>query len=363
MRRHMKAAMSAGAALVLLLAWQGPVSASTPVADLTSVTSAEVADILQGSGLAIDPATIEVLGNVQQFTQASAGEGFELAGPGLSLSSGSGNNLPAVLPNSSATATQVAQLMQQTLVGAGYSGFNATVTNLSAIVFDIVGSTPSVQLNFLFLSAEGYMSNWDIAVFIVDGVNYAKLPNDRILRVAAEANLTDISLRNLTFDPNVPFLNAQAAAPTQSITALLDPALTRHRAILAVGDTGDEVVPTYLLVGSLAGSQSRVAGIGAQSDPVPAEPVYTFPAFWLWTESTFQIDNKPGVIGQFTVDKDVTWSVLPSESSAHFSVNAKGELLLTKALTGTSAMLAVEARDKDGNTFTRMVDVQVTPAR
>ena len=362
MRRSVASSTSVLVAAVATLGLQAPSFANGSVADLTSVTSTQVADILSGNGLTVDPATIEVLGNVQQFTQASAGEGFELAGPGLSLSSGYGNNLPSVLPNASATATQVAQLMQQTLTAAGYSGFDATVTNLSAIIFDIVGSSPSVQLNFLFLSAEGYMSNWDIAVFIVDGVNYAKLPNNRILRVAAESNLTNIGDQGLSLDPSVPFLNAQAAAPTQSITALLDPALTRHRAILAVGDTGDEVVPTYLLVGSPSASQSTVAGI-AEAQLAPEEPVFTFPAFWLWTESTFQIDNKPGIIGQFTVDKDVTWSVLPSESSANFSVNSKGELLLTKALVGTSAMLAVEARDKDGNTFTRMVDVQVTPAR
>ena len=361
MQRGISRVTSALAASALAVGFTVSSASAAEVADLSSVTSTEVASILGASGLAVDPASIEVVGNVLQFTQASAGDGFSLAGPGLYLSSGYGDGLPTeptTGPNVTQTIQQVQQLMETVLNNAGYS---TPVTNLSAVVFDVVNpSTPSAQLNFLFLSSEGYNSNWDIAVVIVDGVNYAVLPNSSILRVSGAANLTNLASAGYTLEGE----GVSGGAPTQSVTAVFDPTLTRHKVIIAVGDTDDDVVPTFLLIGDVSGSNATSGGIGAAQEILaPVEPVFTFPAFWLWTESTFEISNKPGVIGQFTVDKDVTWSIRGSEASSSFSINSKGELLLTKALSGTSATLAVEARDKDGNSFTRMVDVQVTPSR
>ena len=156
--------------------------------------------------------------------------------------------------------------MHTILTDAGYSGYDARVTDLSSISFDFTTDSPdikSVVMNFLFLSAESIKDPYDIAIVSVDGVNYAYLPGGLILRVAPGRNLDSASGQLLGW-------SVRSIAPAQSLVALLDPALQTHHIAIAVADTDDTFAATYLAVSSIVGSTRTDGGIIPLTPPTPA---------------------------------------------------------------------------------------------
>lgn len=257
---------------------------------LTSVTTTEVKTLLEGPGLTIDLSSIELIGNVKQFTSITSlntgtdidsATNYGLSQPGLLLTSSTATG--AV---SAGTQTAIESFMEGVLSSAGYVGSSGNVTNLSAIKFQFSSSSESLALDFLFASYELYFEDWDIAVVSVNGVNYAKLPGDQILRVTPAANLNDF--RSGRVINTVGGVRVWAAAPTQSLVAPLNNGT--NTILIAVGDTGDNVVSTLFMISGLSGSSSTEIGI------VSFGAYESSPALPESKGSAFRFDSRPTLI-------------------------------------------------------------------
>lgn len=257
---------------------------------LTTVTTNEAKTLLEGPGLSIDLSSVELIGNVRQFTSITSlntgididsANNYGLSQPGLLLTSSTTTG--AV---SAGTQTAIESFMEGVLTGAGYTGSSKDVKNLSAIKFQLTSSLESMALDFLFASYEYHFQDWDIAVVSVNGVNYAKLPGNQILRVTPAANLIDF--RSGPDINSVAGISVWAAAPTQSLVAPLNSGT--NTILIAVGDTGDNVVSTVLMISGLSGSSSTEIGIvsfGAdESSPVLPES----------QGSAFRFDSRPTLL-------------------------------------------------------------------
>ncbi len=241
---------------------------------LTSVTTSEVKTLLEGSGITIDISSIELIGIVKKFdsvtslnlgTAIDPGVSYGLESPGLLLNSEWHVSPPAA--NASDHA-EIKDFLESVLSDAGDS---ATLRSVSGLKFNLTSTSPSLALDFLFASSEEFDSAWDIAVVSVNGINYAKLPGDRILRVTSLSNLTDFtSAIGTTLDA----IGVSAAAPTQTLVAPLVIG-SENNILIAVGNTDDLLYGSFLLVSGLSGSSSTEVGIvsfGAdESSPILAE--------------------------------------------------------------------------------------------
>jgi hypothetical protein len=126
-------------------------------------------------------------------------------------------------------------------------------------------SSNSLLLNFLFGSSEIIGAQFtDVAAIIVDGINYAKLPNGSILVVKPEAGLRDTGNPSDTYSC---WWNSYQSTPTQplyitntdgtissicslsttgDVYASLDPTLSTHHVDFVVSDVSDRAVPSFL---------------------------------------------------------------------------------------------------------------------
>ena len=246
--------------------------------DLSAVGSASnaVSKLLNGAnGIALVPGSESTFGTVKDFTDIDLGGGISLNRPGIFLTSGTA----AGADNSGASSILRSQL-SNILAQAGIVEDGSNVTNVSSLTFQFTttsSSIKSVDLNFIFASNEIHTQEWDIAAVIVDGVNYAKLSNGKIWRVDPNANLMDLSAG--FSDPTSPNYNIDAglweqnvpiqfsgnrvysAAPAGRIVGLLDQSLTTHTITIAVGDTQDQIVPSYLFISLINGSLDTIGGI------------------------------------------------------------------------------------------------------
>ena len=259
----------------------GSSSAQAATNDLSSIgsASAAVSTLLSGtSGISLVAGSESSFGTIKSFSDVNLGSGYALSEPGIFLTSATASGAD----NTSASTALRTQLTN-ILTSAGISGGGEVVTNVSSVSFQFTTTSAaikSVDLNFLFGSNEFYAEEWDIAAVIVDGVNYAKLANGSIWRVDPNANLVDLtnglylgSSPNYnpfvsSYDQNVPVqiggYRLYSAAPTGRIVGLLDPSLTTHSITIAVGDTSDEIVPSYLFVSLVKGSLDTVGGIQSE---------------------------------------------------------------------------------------------------
>jgi hypothetical protein len=287
-------------------------SANAAVNDLTTITPAQAVALLTAGSSDIDvvEGSEVAYGSMKSFTSVDLSPGFDLPQAGIFLNTDSqslifGSNDQAE-DNSSNGSGVIRDQLDAILFNAGAMGYMneiATTTNVSSLSFDFETTDPSIvslEIDFMFASMEYFNSNWDIAAVIVDGVNYAFLPNGTILRVRPEANLC-----NFNYDPENNFgsniqnpdpvcqnvipngnynyyynnqaltsLNGivQAAAPAARIGALLDPELETHSITFAVADTTDEIVPSYLMFSLVQGSVQTFSGFGGIIEDVLTVP-------------------------------------------------------------------------------------------
>lgn len=269
----------------------GSSSAQAATNDLNAIgsASAAVSTLLNGTnGISLVPGSESSFGTIKSFSDVNLGSGLQLSQPGIFLTSATASGAD----NTGASSTLRTQL-SNILSGAGITGPGALVTNVSSLSFQFTTTSAaikSVDLNFLFGSNEYFAEEWDIAAVIVDGVNYAKLANGSIWRVDPNANLIDLTdglysnpysnpLYNpfaSPYDQNVPVqiggYRVYSASPAGRIVGLLDQTLTTHSITIAVGDTSDQIVPSYLFVSLLNGSLDTVGGIQSQ-DKAPSNVV------------------------------------------------------------------------------------------
>jgi hypothetical protein len=248
------------------LTFIGSASAANNYAIVTDA-AAGAAILLEGNtspGIHIINSSQSIFGSVHSFDSINLGGSYKLDNSGIILNSSFG-------ANNSDSVSDTRNFMHTILTDAGYSGSDALVTDLSSISFDFTTDSPdikSVVMNFLFASGENIGSSYDIAIVSVDGVNYAYLPGGLILRVAPSSNLDSASGQLLGS-------SLSSIAPAQSLVALLDPALQTHHIAIAVADTADTVVATYLAVSSIVGSTRTDGGI------TPPTPTITLPPDFL----------------------------------------------------------------------------------
>ena len=268
-------------------------SANAAVNDLSTISAADaVALITAGStNIVVVPQSEVSYGSMKSFTSVDLSPGFDLPHPGIFLNSDSASGIFGSdrAETDSANGSGIIRSQLDTILSnAGAMGYGsiATTTNVSSLSFDFTttdSSFVSLEIDFMFASMEVFNSNWDIAAVIVDGVNYAFLPNGTILRVRPEANLCnfkpnyywsqnpDPSCQNVI--SNLNYVNyyqtlssldgvVAAAAPSSRIGALLNPALSVHSITFAVADTSDQLVPSYLMFSLVQGSIQTFSGLG-----------------------------------------------------------------------------------------------------
>ena len=271
------------------------ISANAAVNDLSTISAADaVALITAGStNIVVVPGSEVSYGSMKSFTSVDLSPGFDLPHPGIFINSDSASNVfgsDRAETNSANGSGIIRSQLDAILSNAGamsYVGI-ATTTNVSSLSFDFTttdSSVVSLEIDFMFASMEAFNSNWDIAAVIVDGVNYAFLPNGTIMRVRPEANLCNFQPNNYYWSQNpdpscqnvISNLNytsyynqalsslneiVSAAAPSRRIGALLNPALSVHSITFAVADTTDQIVPSYLMFSLVQGSIQTFSGLG-----------------------------------------------------------------------------------------------------
>lgn len=358
-------AISAGSLLI------GSVPARAAVNDLTSVASAAsaAATLLNGAnGISVVSGSESTFGTVKSFTSIDLGTGLTLDKPGIYLTSATAQGAD----NTSASTTLRNQL-SAILVGAGISGTGSDVTNVSSLSFQFTttsASIKSVDLGFLFASNEYFAEEWDISTVIVDGVNYAKLANGRIWRVDPASNLIDLSngyyIGGPNFNPsvdayeqNVPVTiggkKVYSAAPAGRIVGLLDPTLSTHSITIAVGDTRDQIVPSYLFISLINGSIDTVGGI-QNADKAPSNVVAkALTAKKVAVAYDPPADTNGGKVASYiaTLNPGGLTQTLKQSGSGSFQFNGLNQLTTYTAI--------VSAIYEDGTTASSTSNAVVTP--
>ena len=258
--------------LSLLVTFLAPSSANAAPNVLTVVASASAAAnqlVNSGSGITIVASSESTFGRVESFDSIDlgtiSGNTYALNTPGILLTSSTGRGADSGTP-SQALRTQMTNLWAAT-PGAS----TEPVRNVSSVSFDFITNSPStisIALDFLFLSNENLPGPWDLGMVIVDGVNYAFLPGNKILRVSPDSNLNDLRLSSVFFATN--WVNS--AASTQSLVALLDMSRATHSITVAVADTGDNSVQSMLAISSINASTVSTGGVATLSSTAPDAP-------------------------------------------------------------------------------------------
>jgi hypothetical protein len=274
--------------------------ANAAVNDLATIAAADaVALITAGStSIVVIPGSEVSYGSMKSFTSVDLSPGFDMPQPGIFLNSDSASNVFGSnnrAESDSANGSGIIRSQLDTILSnagaTGHFGSLATTTNVSSLSFDFTttdSSVVSLEIDFMFASMEIFNSNWDVAAVIVDGVNYAFLPNATIMRVRPEANLCNFQPNNYggnqNPDPSCQNINSNldynnyyyynnqtlttlngivaAAAPSSRIGALLNPLLSTHSITFAVADTSDQIVPSYLMFSLVQGSIQTFSGLG-----------------------------------------------------------------------------------------------------
>lgn len=214
----------------------GPLSATSTFSSLNAGTLPGGIPLTLGSGIFLSVGT--ATGNLTGETNTGFGTG-----------GGS--------PPSSPYFFQGDTDLQTILNNSPYNGAVATDVTSLTFNFTVPAGKTSVSMNFIFASQENPTSNWDVAGVIVDGVNYAFMPNGSILRVAPAANITAYT--------SPVFPDWQGFTKPQTLVALLNTNLSVHTIKIAVANTDDHDVPTGIFVSSLDAGNATTGGVGNQT--------------------------------------------------------------------------------------------------
>jgi hypothetical protein len=201
-------------------------------------------------------------GNVKTFTSLDLGFGSTLSNNGVVLSSATtcpSEVLYFWMPcTGDLTYNSLHTSLSDILAAAEAASNNVTDISALGFSFDTIDPvTTQISLSFLFASSEISGANFpDVAAIIVDGVNYARMPNGSILVVNPSSDMFAVGqpttesscwFQNGSAQPYA--LNGHAVcelSPTQSLYAALDPALAHHTIAFVVGDVTDRNVPSQL---------------------------------------------------------------------------------------------------------------------
>ena len=157
--------------------------------------------------------------------------------------------------------------LQAIIDGSPFAGVDVTDTTSLSFDFTVPPGSTSVSMDFIFGSQENPTSDWDVAGIIVDGVNYAFMPNGSILRVNEAAAI------NAYISPAFP--DWRSWTQKQKLTALLNPNLSVHTIKIAVANTEDNDVTTGIFVSNIAAGTATQGGVdvpnGPQSIPTLSE--------------------------------------------------------------------------------------------
>jgi hypothetical protein len=298
-------------ALVLLIASSlaavasdAPASATAPLAtnDLGDVTPAQAAEaVLQKAGAGVSliegsaaliPATPTLA--LRQFDSIDLSGPYAVGGTTVekSLELGSGiwitSDGGAVAPDDPGSDAAAVRTLIDAELTAG--GFPAT-TGFRALQFDVsvAASVSSISFELVFQSTESCSGNWDVAAIFVDAKNFAFLEwTDgvvRVIRVAPGAGLSSRGFQAKIGETttNSPFEGYRCQSDLLSVTGIFDKAgktpdsngRTNHRIVLAVSDTGDNVVPSAILIGQ--GVPGALTTGGITTGPPPGLVVETPP--------------------------------------------------------------------------------------
>lgn len=190
------------------------------------------------------------LGSVQIAPAPAAATPVVLGATGIMLTSGNisgtGNNL--------ATAGDVdvdAQFAANAALYATTGTFDASMIQFD---FTVAAGVTAVTFDLVFASNEVPLAvNPDMAVVMVDGVNYAKFSNGQLL--------TNQTAGLLVAAPGV-VTGYTNASQVQTVTAVLNPALATHRIKIAIADNVDGLVDSAVIVSNLTTTISAQGGMG-----------------------------------------------------------------------------------------------------
>ena len=360
-------AISAGSLLIGIAPAQAATNDLTPIAS----AAAAVSTLLNGAnGISVVAGSESSFGTIKSFSSIDLGTGLELDKPGIYLTSATDQGAD----NSGASATLRNQLTT-ILTDAGVDPYMANVTNVSSLSFQFTTSSASIKsvdLGFLFASNEIYSEEWDISSVIVDGVNYAKLANGKIWRIDPASNLIDLA--NGLYDPfnpqydftlarweqNVPInidgRKVYSAAPSGRIVGLLDPTLSTHSITIAVGDTYDEIIPSYLFISLIDGSLDTIGGIQS-ADKAPGNVVAkALTAKKVIVSFDQPADTNGGKVSSYiaTLNPGGLTQTLYQSGSGSFQFNGLNQL--------TTYTATVSAIYEDGTTASSTSNAVTTPA-
>jgi len=195
-------------------------------------------------------------------------ENYVLLSTGILLQAQSEEWGSHVQENNSFT-TLLTDLVNAEQVISVNTGSLTTVMDAAGLSFNFTApdGDNTVSLDFILASGEYYGGDWDIAGIFINGVNYAFLPNDYVLRVNTEAQIT-----NVCSSGNPSGCEVSNYSVNGEILGTISPKLTLYAPIAngvntfsaSVANTDDNVLGSYLLLSNFYSFETNYS-IGADT--------------------------------------------------------------------------------------------------
>ena len=323
-------------------------TAATSGTDLTVVLSPD-------STIAIDASSVDVHNNVYTFTSFDPAissdkvpdpESYVLSSSGVLLQAKSG-----ISPDNSEYSTLLTQLIaDKNIVREGFGG-PTTVTDVSAVkfTFGVVAGSNSVAIDFMLGSGEYFEGDWDIAGIYIDGINYAYLPNGKILRVNSSAQIANVCNSGMSSgcfdsDYSINGVILGTISPKLTMYAALDPNLTTHTLVAIVANTDDLVLPSSLLLSNFKSfgiAQQLISTFSYGIQIEPEAPV--MPKYEMVPDPVQQSSISTSTVSSPDADKNVTITVngIFVEEVRNIDVNGKRITLGSWTQNSTSVSFVV----------------------
>ena len=249
----------------------------------------------EDSGITVEAADDVVVNKVYTFTSFNPDisakvpdpENYVLSSSGVLLQSRSAETENPHLGFEEDTS-EYADMLTALLASQSIDG--QPVRDLSVLEFKFATTdlnANSVSLDFMLASKESVEGDWDLAGIFIDGVNYAVLPNGQLLRVNAEAQITDVcdvgdasGCDESDYDINGVLLSALSTKLT--LNAALAANTEVHTFIAIMANTKDNSWASSLLLGNLKSynfspAEISTFSLGIQIEeeevPAPAAPI------------------------------------------------------------------------------------------
>ena len=258
----------------------GPIDPNTYTAATTGTDITVV--LAPGATISIDTSSVDIQNNVYTFTSYDSDisakvpdpENYVLLSSGVLLQSKSYNIIENAYKQSLTDLLAENQIVGQ------------TVTDLSAVTFEftVSGGETAISLDFILASNESVQGDWDLAGIFIDGVNYAFLPNGKLLRVNESAQITDVCDDQgfsgcFTSNYALNGVTLGTMSPKLTLNAQLTSTTGTHTFVAIMANTNDTLYPSSLLFGnfqSIGAVQQQVStfsfGIQIEEEEVVIPP-------------------------------------------------------------------------------------------